>query len=62
MSYQSPCLLENPCYECKYHDYDSFHDEHWCVHDPLPEGTFGKGQVDPNGSCEHFKSWDSAEE
>jgi len=45
-----------PCSNCEYREYDSFHDELYCTHKPLPEGLLNnRGIIDRWGTCEYWK-------
>lgn len=52
--YTEPCQDE-PCMYCEYMNYDSFHDESWCGHEPSPDGLSSRLLVSKWGNCEYFK-------
>ena len=46
------------CENCKYRNYDSFHDESWCGHKPKPNGLGERLLVEPTGCCEYWEALD----
>jgi hypothetical protein len=52
--YDEPNSSE-PCFQCKYKDYDSFQDETFCNHSPLAEGIPYRAIIDKWGSCEYYE-------
>ena len=57
MGYSSP-YREESCQNCEYAEYDSFHDEIWCSHDPQPNNLGSSCLVNRNGHCEYFEKED----
>ena len=55
--YTEPNASE-PCYRCKFRQYDSFHGEQWCAHDPKPEMIGWMRIVDSWGHCEYWEDGD----
>jgi len=48
---------EMGCGICEHRNYDSFHDESWCGHEPKPEGLCGRLLVEHTDKCEYFEEW-----
>ena len=46
---------DRPCHQCKHRRYDSFHDEQWCDHKPLPDGLPERLLIDNWGHCEYWE-------
>jgi hypothetical protein len=55
--YEEPCK-DKPCMNCKHRNYDSFHNETWCGHKPVPEGIGSHLLIDKWGSCEYWEDWE----
>jgi hypothetical protein len=54
MSFESG-YREDSCQNCKFRNYDSWHDESWCDHKPEPEGLCERRVIsNVNGRCEYF--------
>mgnify|MGYP006888280477 CR=1 FL=1 len=55
--YQEPSSYQ-PCHECKFHRYDSFHNEQWCDHDPPPLGLPPRLLIGEWGHCNYWENID----
>ena len=53
--YEEPSSVNN-CGKCKHKEYDSFFDERWCGHKPVPEGVGHRYIIDNWGTCEYFET------
>ena len=47
---------EQPCSQCKFKRYDSFHNELWCNHDPPPDGLGSQVIIGRWGHCEYWET------
>ena len=54
--YEEPCESQ-PCMNCEFRAYDSFHNEMYCTHKPLAEGVGYRSLIDKWGTCEYWKEW-----
>ena len=43
------------CGNCIHRNYDSFHDESWCGHNPKPDGLCPRLLVEHTDKCEYFE-------
>jgi hypothetical protein len=48
---------ENPCGNCRHRDYDSYHNKHYCEHDPNPKGICGDGTINEWGTCGYWEEY-----
>lgn len=55
--YCSSFLMQR-CGNCKYVNYDSYHNESWCGHKPEPGGLGEELTVVPTGCCEYWEARD----
>jgi len=58
MAYYTEPDRDEPCFMCEHREYDSFHDETWCGHEPEPDGLGNRLLVDKWGHCEYFTKSD----
>lgn len=52
--YEEPSSYQ-PCSECVFHRYDSFHNEQWCDHDPPPLGLRARLIIGEWGHCDYWE-------
>lgn len=55
--YEEPSSHQ-PCSQCKFHRYDSFHNEQWCGHDPPPIGLRSRLLIGEWGHCDYWEKTD----
>jgi hypothetical protein len=48
---------EKSCSECIFRNFDTFHDEIWCSHNPLPEYVWNRSTIESNGVCGYWEEF-----
>lgn len=54
--YYAP-YAEHPCRECKWREYDTYHNEKFCIHKPPPKGLGKNCPIDSQGTCGYWEDY-----
>lgn len=48
---------DEPCTQCKWRNYDSWHNEMWCSHNPPPYNIGYRLIIDKWGHCDYWEKY-----